>query len=153
MTPELRYLVWSAVLALALALLSPFAAALQLGLPAMTGNRESLPEVTGWAGRARRAHRNMLEYLVIFAILVLVAYAVGVRNSMTLLGAQLFFWGRVAHAAVYIAGIPWLRTAVWAVSVAGLLLIVRQLVGWSDLPALLAGYFGSDVRLAPHLRS
>jgi uncharacterized MAPEG superfamily protein len=47
---------------------------------------------------------------------------------MTLLGAQIFFWARVVYAAVYLAGIPWVRTAVWAVSVIGMLLIFRQLV-------------------------
>ena len=47
---------------------------------------------------------------------------------MTLLGAQLFFWGRVAHAIVYIAGIPWARTVAWTVSVIGLILIFGQLV-------------------------
>ena len=38
----------------------------------------------------------MLESLVLFAILVLTAKAAGISNAMTLLGAQLFFWGRVA---------------------------------------------------------
>jgi uncharacterized MAPEG superfamily protein len=84
--------------------------------------------MTGWAGRAVRAHRNMLESLVLFAVLVLVAQVAGVSNAMTVLGAQLFFWGRVAHAIFYIAGIPWLRTAAWAVSVAGLILIFLQLI-------------------------
>ena len=84
--------------------------------------------MTGWAGRAARAHRNLLESLILFAVLVLVAHIVGIRNGMTLLGAQLFFWGRVAHAAIYIAGIPWLRTAAWGVSVAGLILIFAQIV-------------------------
>ena len=87
-----------------------------------------MSELSDWAGRAARAHRNMLENLVLFAILVLVARAVNVSNAMTLLGAQLFFWSRVAHAIIYIAGIPWLRTAVWGVSVIGLILIFWQLV-------------------------
>lgn len=87
-----------------------------------------MSELPGWAGRAGRAHRNMLENLVLFAILVLVAHAVNVSNAMTMLGAQLFFWSRVAHAIIYIAGIPWLRTAVWGVSVIGLILIFWQLV-------------------------
>jgi uncharacterized MAPEG superfamily protein len=30
-------------------------------------------------------------------------------------------------AAIYVAGIPWLRTAVWLVSVIGLILIFLQL--------------------------
>ena len=100
MTPELKYLVWSAVLTFVLVLIAASGAQLQVGLEKLAGNREDLPEMTGWAGRAQRAHRNMLENLILFAILVLVAQAAGVRNGMTLLGAQLFFWGRVAHAAL-----------------------------------------------------
>jgi uncharacterized MAPEG superfamily protein len=49
-------------------------------------------------------------------------------NSTTVLGAQLFFWARLTYALVYLAGIPWLRTAVWAVSVIGMLLIFVQLL-------------------------
>ena len=61
-------------------------AQLQVGLPALVGNREDLPPIVGWAGRARRAQLNMLEYLVLFAILVLVAQIAGKTNAMTLLG-------------------------------------------------------------------
>jgi uncharacterized MAPEG superfamily protein len=128
MTPELIYLVWSAVLTVVLMLIAVSGATLQVGLPTLAGNREGMPDMTSWAGRAERAHSNMLENLVLFAILVLVAQAAGVRNAMTLLGAQLFFWGRVGHAVLYIAGIPWARTAAWVVSVVGLILIAWQLV-------------------------
>jgi uncharacterized MAPEG superfamily protein len=128
MTPELKYLVWSAVLTFVLVLIAASGAQLQVGLDKLAGNREGLPELSGWAGRAQRAHLNMLENLILFAILVLVAQAAGVRNSGTLLGAQLFFWGRVAHAVLYLAGIPWARTAAWFVSVIGLVLIAWQLV-------------------------
>jgi len=128
MTPELIYLVWSAVLTFVLMLIAVSGATLQVGLPTLAGNREGMPEMINWAGRAERAHSNMLENLVLFAILVLVAQAAGVRNAMTLLGAQLFFWGRVGHAVLYIAGIPWARTAAWVVSVVGLILIAWQLV-------------------------
>jgi len=128
MTPELIYLVWSAVLTFVLMLIAVSGATLQVGLPTLAGNREDMPDMTSWAGRAERAHSNMLENLVLFAILVLVAHAAGVRNAMTLLGAQLFFWGRVGHAVLYIAGIPWARTAAWVVSVVGLILIAWQLV-------------------------
>ena len=127
MTPELMYLVWAAVLTFVLVVIAVAGATLQVGLPTLAGNREGLPEMTGWAGRAARAHRNLLENLILFAVLVLVAHIVGVHNPMTLLGVQLFFWGRVAHAIIYIAGLPWLRTAAWAVSVAGLVLIFLQL--------------------------
>ena len=128
MTPELIYLLWSVALTVVLVLVATLGATQQVGLPTLAGNRDKLPEMTGWAGRAERAHRNMLESLVLFAILVLAARALNISNGMTVLGAQLFFWGRVAHAALYIAGIPWLRTAAWLLSVVGLLLIFLQLI-------------------------
>jgi uncharacterized MAPEG superfamily protein len=128
MTPELFYLLWSVALTAVLVLVATLGATQQVGLPTLAGNRENLPEMTGWAGRAERAHRNMLESLVLFAILVLAARALNISNGMTVLGAQLFFWGRVAHAALYIAGIPWLRTAAWLLSVVGLVLIFLQLI-------------------------
>ena len=127
MTPDLQMLVWSAALALVQMLVAVAGAQSQLGLPMLAGNREDLPAVTGWAGRARRAHLNMLESLVVFAIVVLVAQIAGRANETTALGAMLFFWGRLAYAVIYVAGIPWLRTAVWAVSVAGILLVFSQL--------------------------
>ena len=127
MTPELTYLIWSVALTVILALIAVSGAALQVGLPKLAGNRESMPEIKGWAGRAYRAHQNMLENLILFAVLVLVAQIVGVHNSLTLHGAQLFFWARVAQAIVHIAGIPWVRTVAWLVSLAGLLMIFFQL--------------------------
>jgi uncharacterized MAPEG superfamily protein len=100
----------------------------EFGLPKLMGNREGLGEPTGWAGRARRAYINMFEGLVLFAALVLVAVVAQRTNATTALGAQLFFWARLAHAVIYLAGIPWLRSAVWGVSVVGLILIFTQLI-------------------------
>jgi uncharacterized MAPEG superfamily protein len=125
---ELKMLVWSCVLTLVCMLVAAAGAQLQVGLPPLAGNREKLPELTGWAGRAQRAHRNLLENIVLFAALVLVAQATGKLNATTALGAQLFFWARVVYAPVYWIGVPWLRTGVWAVSLVGLLLILAQLL-------------------------
>jgi uncharacterized MAPEG superfamily protein len=125
---ELQLLVWSAALTLVQCVIAVTGAFLQVGLPTLAGNREKMPEIIGWAGRAARAHSNMLQNLVLFAALVLVAQATGKLNAMTALGAQLFFWGRIAYALVYMAGLPWIRTAVWTVSIVGLVLIFLQLV-------------------------
>lgn len=127
MKPELVWLLWAVALAFAQMLIAVSGATLQVGLPALAGSREGLPPFTGWAGRAYRAHHNMLESLVLFAALVLVAVVTDKTNATTLLGAQLFFWARLAYAGVYLAGIPWLRTGVWLVSVLGLILIFFQL--------------------------
>jgi uncharacterized MAPEG superfamily protein len=125
---DLKLLVWSAALTFVQMLIAVFGTMLQIGLPTLAANRDKLPTIEGWAGRAQRAHQNMLESLVLFAVLVLVAHVSGRANAMTALGAQLFFWARVAYGLVYLIGIPWLRTGVWAVSVAGLLLIFLQLL-------------------------
>lgn len=128
MKPELVWLLWAVALTFAQMLVAVTGATLQVGLPALAGNREGLAPCTGWAGRAQRAHHNMLESLVLFAALVLIAVAANKTNSATLLGAQIFVWARLAYVLVYMAGIPWLRTLVWLVSVVGLIVIFVQLL-------------------------
>jgi uncharacterized MAPEG superfamily protein len=128
MKPELTLLVWAAALTVVQVLVAVMGAFNQVGLMKLVGNREDMPRILGWAGRAERAHLNMLQNLVLFAVLVLAAVVANRTNNMTLLGAQIFLWGRVAYAVIYLAGLPWLRTLSWFVSVIGLLLIFLQLV-------------------------
>lgn len=128
MKPELMLLVWAVALMFAQMLVAAHGAFLQVGLAKLAGNRDNWPEIAGWGGRARRAHLNMLENIALFAPLVLVAVVAGKTNDMTLLGAQIFLWSRVAYAVIFVAGIIWLRTLVWFVSVIGLILIFAQLV-------------------------
>jgi uncharacterized MAPEG superfamily protein len=127
MSQELTLLTWSVALTLVQMVIAVVAAGVQVGLPMLAGSREDMPPLVGWAFRAQRAHFNMLESLVLFAIVVIIADTTSRENAQTVLGAQLFFWARLAYAIVYIAGVPWLRTAVWAVSMAGVVLIFLQL--------------------------
>ena len=69
----------------------------------------------------------MIFFLLLLG-LVLVAQIANIHNAMTLMGAQLFFWGRVAHAFIYIAGVAWARTVAWAVSVVGLIALFIAVV-------------------------
>jgi uncharacterized MAPEG superfamily protein len=128
MKPELMLLIWAVALTVVQMLVAATGSFMQAGLMPLVGNRENFPALTGWAGRADRAHNNMLENLVLFAALVLVAVVSSKTNQTTLLGAQLFFWARLAYAVIYLAGIPWLRTGVWLVSIIGLVLIFLQLL-------------------------
>ncbi len=125
MTPDLSWLIWSVVLAFVQVVIAAATANAEVGLPELAGNRENLPPLTGLAGRAQRAHRNMMENLPLFIALVLVAH---LANAQSLLGEQLFFWGRLLYAIVYLIGIPWVRTVMWAISVVGMILIFAQLV-------------------------
>ncbi len=125
---ELLFLALSAALCLALTLPYTAALVLKLGPSVMAGNREDFPALEGWVGRARRAHANMVENLVPFAALIIVAAVTNKFGQGTAIGAQLFFWGRVAHAGAYIAGIPWLRTGAFLISYVGMILIFVALV-------------------------
>src|SRR5258708_6199531 len=100
MSPDLYYLLMSIVLCFVQMLIAATGANTQVGLPALAGNREGLPEIMGWPGRARRAHLNMLENLVLFSALVLVAAAAGKANATTAMGAMIFFWARLAYALI-----------------------------------------------------
>ncbi|HKW37810.1 MAG TPA: MAPEG family protein [Burkholderiales bacterium] len=128
MKPELMWLVWAVALAFVQVLIAVTGAFTQVGLMKLVGNREDMPKLTGWVGRAERAHFNMMINLVLFASLELAVAVLGKGNATTMLGAQLFFWGRLAYAVIYLAGLPWLRTLSWLGSVVGLILIFLQLV-------------------------
>ena len=128
MKPELTLLACAVGLTVVQMVIAVVGAMLQVGLAELAGNREGLPEITGWAGRAARAHRNMLESLVLFAALALVIVVAGRGNAQTLLGAQIFVWARLIYAVVYIAGIPWLRTGVWGIGLVGLILMFIQAI-------------------------
>jgi uncharacterized MAPEG superfamily protein len=128
MSPDLHsllfYLLLSVILCFVQMLIAATGANTQVGLPTLAGNREGLAEMTGWAGRARRAHLNMIENLVLFAALVLITAISGKANATTAMGAMIFFWARLAYAVIYLIGIPWLRTLLWFVSVIGMVMIV-----------------------------
>jgi uncharacterized MAPEG superfamily protein len=49
-------------------------------------------------------------------------------STRTALGTELYFWARLVYLPVYIIGIPYLRTLVWAVSFFGLLIVVAALL-------------------------
>ncbi len=58
----------------------------------------------------------------------MVAQAVDVHSAPTVLGAALFFWARVAHALVFILGVPYLRTLVFLTGWVGVSLILISII-------------------------
>jgi uncharacterized MAPEG superfamily protein len=128
MSPDLKYLLLSTILTFVQVLVAAMGANQAVGLNTLAGNREGLGEIPGWAGRAKRAHLNMIENMVLFTALVLIAAVAGKANAMTAMGAMIFFWARLAYAVIYVAGIAWLRTLAWFVSVIGMAMIAWELV-------------------------
>ena len=93
------------------------------GLPTFLNNYPegfpaTAPEPPLWAQRAHRAHLNMVETMPAFiAVIVAATWLVGDAQGALIGGlAQLFFFARIVHAAVYILGVPYLRTPVYLVS-------------------------------------
>ena len=126
---ELSMLVYSATLCVLLAVPYTLGFIFERGLPTMVGNREHFAPGTGWVGRAHRAHLNLVENLVPFAILALCVVVANRTSPTTALAAQLFFYARLGHAVVYIAGIPWLRTLAYALGVVAMVMLLSALVG------------------------
>lgn len=127
MTVDLTMLAYSAILCVLLAFPYTLGMIAFDGLSMAAGNREGLGEMPGWRGRARRAHLNMVENLIPFAALVLVVHLAQKASPMTAHGAELFFYARVAHAVVYILGIPYLRTLAWFACLAGIAMVAAAL--------------------------
>lgn len=128
MTVELQALSWAIVLGLVHVGVAVACATAQRGLGWNAGNRDAAaPPLTGVAVRTAAASRNFLETFVFFAAAVLAVTVAGRADDATALGAQVYLWARIAYLPVYAIGIPYLRTAVWVVSVWGLLQVVHGL--------------------------
>jgi len=82
-----------------------------------------------WVRRADRAHQNMVEQFGAFAGLVIVAQFAGVSTPVTALAAALFFWARVVHAIVFVAGVGFLmiRTVIFTIAWLALMAIAWEI--------------------------
>ncbi|HWU25510.1 MAG TPA: MAPEG family protein [Rhizomicrobium sp.] len=129
MSIELTMLVWTLILAFVQVLLFSSARTAQYGRKWNTGPRDAaMPPLNPVAGRLQRAQTNLFETLPLFMGGVLVAHLIDRENKLTAIGAQLYFWGRVAYLPLYALGIPFIRTLVWLASAAGLVLIYYVLL-------------------------
>jgi uncharacterized MAPEG superfamily protein len=76
-----------------------------------------------WGKRADRTYINAVETFAPFAALVIAIHLAGKADAMTAFWTMSFFWLRLAHAVVYLLGIPYLRTLIFTlgyVAVVGL---------------------------------
>ena len=129
MTTELQTLGWSVVLGIAYVLIAAAFVTWQRGLRWNAGNRDGeLKPLDKYAARADRANRNFLETFAFFASATLAVVAMHKTGAQTALGAQVYFWARLAYLPVYVVGIPYLRTAVWIASLWGILQMVEALL-------------------------
>ncbi|OYU69734.1 MAG: hypothetical protein CFE28_06785 [Alphaproteobacteria bacterium PA2] len=131
MTTELTMLTYSVGLLFVLIIIQATAGIRAQGLKPLANSRDNLPPPGVFQARAKRCVDNHREGLTLFAPLILVAALAQVSNHATVLGAQLFFIGRVAHAGIYLAGLPMIRPLAWAVSIVGTVMVFAALMGWA----------------------
>ena len=87
------------------------------------GPRDDPPVQSRMGGRAARALANMQEALPVFLALALLNLYLG-TGDLALTGATVFLVARVLYVPAYLAGIPGLRTLIWAAGVVGLVMML-----------------------------
>ena len=115
MTVELKYLVFVATFTALMWIPYILNTIMVRGLLDAVGYPENPKPLAPWATRMKAAHYNAIENLAVFAALVLVAHAVGVKGEATALACVIYFWARVVHYLAYTFAIPWVRTLAFTV--------------------------------------
>lgn len=122
---EMQMLWWSVVLGLAQLVLVTVLANRDRGVAYNIGPRdEPGPPVSRLTARLHRALRNFQETFPFFAVGVLMVIGLHRSTPLSELGAQLYFWGRVAYVPSYALGVTYLRTGCWTVSAIGLVMVL-----------------------------
>jgi len=129
MSVELTMLAYAAGLLLILVLIQATVGVRAQGAVPMAGSRDDLPPPKPFQARTKRVVDNHREGLTIFAPIVLAAAVAHISTHTTQLGAQLFFWSRLAHAVLYLAGVPMVRPLAWAAGIAGTVMVLGAALG------------------------
>jgi uncharacterized MAPEG superfamily protein len=115
MSMELKYLTWTALFTALMWIPYILNMIIVRGLVDAVGYPENPKPLAPWASRMKAAHYNAIENLVVFAALVLIAEAAGIKNDVIAAASATYFWARVVHFFVYTFRIPWLRTLAFVV--------------------------------------
>jgi len=121
---ELTMLCASVALLFVLVIIQATAGAQAQGALVMANARDNLGPPSIWQARTKRCVDNHREGLILFAPLILVAFATNtIGGEFTVLGSQLFFYSRVAHAVIYLAGWPYIRPVFWTIGMVGIVMV------------------------------
>jgi uncharacterized MAPEG superfamily protein len=127
LTPELTVLAWSVVLFFAHMVIQAATAVRDTGLVYNAGPRDEHKPVGVLAGRAHRAFDNFKETYPLFIALTMALAATDRSGGPGAIGAWLWFGARIVYIPLYLAGVPWLRTLAFAVSLIGLVMMLGRL--------------------------
>ena len=101
----------------------------QYGTDWNMGARDAeLPPLNAVAGRLERARDNFMETLPLAVIGLFGVVLADKANTITATAGWVWLAARVVYLPLYLAGVPHLRTLVWLVSLAGLMLMAVRAV-------------------------
>jgi uncharacterized MAPEG superfamily protein len=78
-------------------------------------------------GRATRALANYVENLGPFVAMALALIATGHAGGLGATGATIWILARILYLPIYVMGVVYVRTALWGISVIGLLMMLARL--------------------------
>jgi uncharacterized MAPEG superfamily protein len=126
---EYAILAWGCVLALVHIFAASTVRTAKYGTAWNAGNRDSDPGTpTPLIGRLMRAQGNFFEtFPLVIAAVALLGFA-DIHTRWTAIGAILWLVARIAYLPIYAAGIVYVRSAVFLVSLAGIVLMLWPLL-------------------------
>lgn len=128
MSIEIQMLVWSMLLGIAQLFAASGAVTRERGMQWNASARDGQPPPPGpLAARLQRAQANFLETFPFFAAAVLAVVLTQRQDDTTALAVQLYFWARLIYVPLYAAGVPYVRSLVWLVSLAGIVMLLWRL--------------------------
>lgn len=129
MTTELTLLAWTLVLALVQIMLVANLRTAETGIQYNASARDGeAPPPRPVTARLQRAQANLFETLPLFIGAVLIAHVSGSEGDLTLWGCWMYLIARIVYIPLYAAGIPYLRSLVWLVSLAGLVMVLAAVL-------------------------
>lgn len=115
MALELQVLGWAVLLAVVQLGLFAVPANIELGTSYTGGPRDAPASLSKVPARLQRAFGNHVEGLVLFSAAVLVVTVGGASSGFTEGCALAYLAARVLYVPAYASGVPYLRSAIWAV--------------------------------------
>ena len=110
MEPELFYLLLSVGLCGLLWIPTVVERVFRIGLAETVGNNPDDKNAPDWAIRLKSAHRNLVDNIIIFGILILILQVVEKSNNTTGFASLIFFYARLVQGISHIIGVTWVRT-------------------------------------------
>lgn len=99
----------------------------QLGPSYILSPRDEQRDPTGIAGRIARAYRNFLENFAQFLAAIFIVHMSATNGDYSVVGAWMFFAGRLMYIPAYAIGPSGLRPACWMFSHFGTLIILADI--------------------------